>query len=190
MEIQELTMRLFLAIDFPEEIKNSFSDHISGLQKQYLKLRWVNKPSFHITLKYLGETDSALKGRIESTLNKAFQTIPLFNLTTTPTNFFPNNKKARIYYLGLENSKTLNKCYDIIENRLSDLGIGKEKRKFSPHITLARMKNYLLDPEQQKVMLSQEFKEIKIPVTHITLMQSKATFFGVKYIPLHKFSLQ
>jgi RNA 2',3'-cyclic 3'-phosphodiesterase len=183
-------MRLFIAIDFPEEIKQSINNEILSLKKALPDLKWVNKSSFHLTLKYLGETDSSLQRKIESTLKDAFQLVPTFDLTTTTPNFFPNNKKARIYYLGLEYSKTLEKCYNIIEDKLSDLGIEKEQRKFSPHITLARIKNYLFEPEKQKAMLTQVFKEIKIPVMDITLMQSKSTSIGVKYIPLQTFSLQ
>jgi 2'-5' RNA ligase len=183
-------MRLFLAIDFPEETKQSINEETIHLQELFPALKWVNKSSFHVTLKYLGETDSGLQREIESTLKEAFQTIHTFDLATTIPSFFPNNKKARVYYLGLKYSKTLEKCYDIIEDKLSDLGIDKEQRKFSPHITLARIKNYLFDPEEQKVMLSQVFKGIKIRVTHITLMQSKFTSIGVRYIPLQKFHIK
>jgi RNA 2',3'-cyclic 3'-phosphodiesterase len=146
-----LIMRLFLAIDFPEKIKESVNDEILSLSNIFPDLKWVNKSSFHITLKYLGEAESALQRKIESTLNEAFKTIPTFELITMVPNFFPNNKKARVYYLGLEYSKTLENCYDIIEEKLSNLGIEKEERKFSPYITLARIKNYLLNPEGQKV---------------------------------------
>jgi len=183
-------MRLFLAIDFHEKIKESLLNKISILQKEIPSLRWIKKQSLHLTLKFLGETDSTLQKKIESTLNTAFQTTDTFELTTSITGFFPNLKKARVYYLGLDYSDSLRKCYEIIENNLFELGIEKEKRRFSPHITLARVKNISLSLNEQKNLLGHESAKNTISVNQITLMQSDFTTSGVRYTPVQRFSLR
>ncbi len=183
-------MRLFLAIDFPEKIKQSLYNDINILQEKIPDLKWIKKPALHLTLKFLGETEPALQRKIESALNTAFQETDFFTLNSTTSGFFPNPKKARVFYLGLEYSAPLIKCFNIIEGSLSGLGIQNEKRKFNPHITLARIKNTILDIENQEFLQKYKFPEIKIYVEQITLMQSRLSSSGARYTPVQRFSLR
>jgi 2'-5' RNA ligase len=183
-------MRLFLAIDFPKEIKHSLYNEITFLKKKFPDLKWIKKPSLHLTLKFLGETETTLQRKIESTLNTAFQSTDNFDLITTEPGFFPNQKKARVYYLGLQQSETLQKCYHIIEDKLFELGIEKEKRTFNPHITLARIKNISLDSDEQHFLQEYKIPQKQISVPEITLMKSEFTSSGVRYTPVQRFSLR
>ena len=183
-------MRLFLAIDFPEVIKQSLCNEIVILKEKFPDLKWIKKPALHLTLKFLGETEPTLQRKVESALNAAFQITDTFDLRTTITGFFPNPQKARVFYLGLGPSQTLQKCYDIIEDNLSELGIEKEKRKFNPHITIARIKNISLDLDEQLVLQKYKIQEIKISVNEITLMSSHFSPTGVRYTSVQRFSLR
>ncbi|KAA3615625.1 MAG: RNA 2',3'-cyclic phosphodiesterase [Calditrichaeota bacterium] len=183
-------MRLFLAIDFPDAIKQSLNDNILQLSEIYPDLKWIKKPALHITLKFFGETEATLQRKIESALNTAFLTIDSFDIKTSITGFFPNPSKARVYYLGLNFSSPLVKCFDITENNLSRVGIEKEKRKFSPHITLARIKKTALHLDEQQFLLDHTFSNISIPVQEITLMSSQLSSSGARYTPVQRFSLR
>ena len=183
-------MRVFLAIDFPEEIKKKCLNKINICRKSFAEFRWIKKPALHLTLKFIGEVEEALIPEINTRLKDAFVDIEPFDLSTSITGFFPSPKKARVFFLDLYHSADLEKCYKIIEDELETLGIEREQRKFHPHITLARIKKRPPSQEEAADLLKEDIEEMTIPVNEIILMQSELLPSGARYTPVQRFSLR
>lgn len=183
-------MRVFLAIDFPEEIKNLIIRDISSLRKTFPSLKWIKKTSLHLTLKFLGDTEPIKIAQLNHTLENAFKDIEPFILKTKEYALFPNVRKARLFYLGIEKSHTLFQCYKIIEEKLRLSDFEKEPREFHPHITLARIKVTHLSEQENTQLTSHSSLKMEVRVNEITLMQSKLLPDGARYTPVQRFSLR
>lgn len=183
-------MRLFIAIDFPEDIKEILLQKIELFKKSFPEFKWIKKPALHLTIKFIGETEPALAQEIPSRLKDALNKMPSFSLSTSQLGFFPSAQRARVFFLDLVQSEDLNNCFNIIEVQLLSLGIEKEKRHFHPHITLARIKNRIITITESDTLVSQTVPEMTMMVKEIILMQSELFASGARYTPVQRFSLR
>ena len=132
-------MRLFVALDIDEEIRNriqEFTEQVRGLAPH---ARWVAPGSLHITLKFIGEKPEAFVQQSESALKSV--TVARFRVEFSGAGFFPTSKAARVFWIGIEAEPGLVELASKIEDSLATLAIPKEQRAFSPHLTLARSSN-------------------------------------------------
>ena len=128
-------MRLFVAIDLPESVKERLALLCCGLPGA----RWVAPEQMHLTLRFIGEVDGGLFLDIRDALAEIEG--ESFSLHLSDIGFFPPRGKPRVIWVGLQKHEPLLKLRNRLESRLVDLGLEPEGRKFSPHITLARLKN-------------------------------------------------
>jgi 2'-5' RNA ligase len=129
-------MRLFVALDIDQQVRDrirEFMDQVHGLAPD---VRWVSAESLHVTLKFIGEQPDANVSRIENAL-RTFSVKP-FRVSFRGSGFFPTEKSARVFWIGIEADPGLAVLAAQIEQALVPLGIAAEKRAFSPHLTLAR----------------------------------------------------
>jgi len=183
-------MRVFLAIDFPEKIKETLLQKISLFRKSFPDFKWINKSSLHLTIKFIGEVDDSFIPEIHNQLNNAFKNIESFILSTTQLGFFPSAKKARVFFLDLQKSDPLHNCHNIIEQKMNILGIEKDNRHFHPHITLARIKKQSFSKDESDQLLKETIPKLSIKVAEIILMQSELLPSGARYTPVQRFSLR
>jgi len=127
-------MRLFVAIDFPEAIKNGLSGISFGLPGA----RWVPLDQLHLTVRFIGEVDGGIFHDVYSGLEHV--EADEFSLTLKGLGNFPLRKDPRVLWVGVEKSDPLLALRKKVDGVLTGCGIAPEKRKFSPHITLARLK--------------------------------------------------
>ncbi|NLE00198.1 MAG: RNA 2',3'-cyclic phosphodiesterase [Fibrobacter sp.] len=132
--------RLFIAVDIPERIKNDITDTYMALPGA----RWVEDEKIHITLSFIGEVDNPTEQTIKNSLRTI--TVAPFTLSLKGVGYFPPRGQPRIIWVGLSNSQELIRLQGKIERVLTVSGIETEKRKFHPHITIARLDN---TPEQR-----------------------------------------
>jgi 2'-5' RNA ligase len=129
-------MRLFVALDIDEAIRERIGGFVGELRTLVPNLRWVSPESLHITLKFIGEQPESKVGVIESALAKV--SAPSMRISFRGCGFFPAQKSARVFWIGVEAGAELPQLAKQLEETLTPFGIAKEKRAFSPHLTLAR----------------------------------------------------
>ncbi len=127
-------MRLFVAIDLPDSVKERLALLCCGLPGA----RWVAPEQIHLTLRFIGEVDGGLFLDIRDALTEIAG--KSFSLGLSGVGFFPPRGKPRVVWVGLQKNESLLKLRNRMESRLVDVGLEPEGRKFSPHITLARLK--------------------------------------------------
>ncbi len=169
-------MRLFIAIDLPDTVK----DQLGTLQTRISTARWVSRQQMHVTLCFLGETD-----RIDD-IKAALAGVkaPPFALTLSGVGRFPTRRKQppRVLWVGSDPSPALHELHQQVTDAMSRLGFAPEDRPFSPHITLARLKTREPLPEVDVFLSAHDtFQVTRFPVTEFVLFSSELSLQGARY---------
>ena len=127
--------RLFIAVDLPDAIKKNLESMFFGIPGA----RWVALDQLHLTVRFIGDVDGSLFLDIKSAL--AETRISPFNIQLKGVGHFPPRGAPRVIWVGIEKNEPLQLLRKKIAGTLLKIGVKPEKRKFSPHITLARLKN-------------------------------------------------
>ena len=127
--------RLFIAVDLTGTMKKNLETIFFGIPGA----RWVALDQLHLTVRFIGEVDGALFLDIKNTLEEI--SISPFDIQLKGVGHFPPRGTPRVIWVGLEKSESVQLLRKKIDGALLRIGIEPEGRKFSPHITLARLKN-------------------------------------------------
>ena len=134
-------MRLFVAIELDDPIRFSLSSAQAQLNDQCDGVRWVPAHQLHVTVKFLGEVrDPDVSGVADAVARAAGRAAP-FTMTIAGCGCFPKRGPVRIVWAGLhEASGALLRCVEAVETELEPIGFARERRPFSPHITIGRVR--------------------------------------------------
>jgi 2'-5' RNA ligase len=131
-------MRLFVAFDLPNAVRNALTTLAQRLKPECRAARWVRTESMHVTLKFLGETDLQRISEIRAALAPIRSAQPVA-MDFRVLGFFPNEFKPRILWCGVQATPNLAQLAAAVEEALEPLGFARETRAYSPHLTLARL---------------------------------------------------
>ncbi|HZQ94115.1 MAG TPA: RNA 2',3'-cyclic phosphodiesterase [Candidatus Sulfotelmatobacter sp.] len=129
-------MRLFVALDIDDAIRDSIGRFCEPVRRFAPEARWAKPESLHVTLKFIGEQPDAAVERIQHALEGV--AAPVAKISFRGYGFFPGETSARVFWIGLDAGSELAQLAAAVDEKLKPLGIPGEKRKFSPHLTLAR----------------------------------------------------
>ncbi|MFC1741187.1 RNA 2',3'-cyclic phosphodiesterase [Nanoarchaeota archaeon] len=177
-------MRLFIAIEVPEDIKQIL---IAARDKLIFPGKAAKTKEFHLTLKFLGEVDEPKAKQLSKALEK-IEFNP-FTLTLSDIGAFPNRNKARVIWAGLTPHENINSIQQRIDNECETLGFKKDDR-FHPHLTLARIKSIDDKEEFLKCLDSISLTKAEFKVDSFKLIKSTLTPEGPIYDVLNSFSSQ
>jgi 2'-5' RNA ligase len=135
-------MRVFIAVELPNEIRTALADVQRDLRPLTDSARWVTPESIHITLKFIGEVPEKRIDDVHAALTGL--TWKEFTVTVRGVGFFPGNRSPRVFWAGME-APTMQGLAEELDTRMERHGFDKEKRAFRPHITLARARDTRID---------------------------------------------
>ena len=135
-------IRCFIAIKLPQEVHTQIESHVHDLSRYTKMVRWIKPDSLHLTIKFLGEIETDRVEKVKSTLAKVKGVVSPFDLRVIGSGCFPGRKRPRVFWLGFDKEGVLHLSTIQIwlEDQLMSVGFEKEKRKFSPHLTIGRVK--------------------------------------------------
>ena len=134
-------MRLFVALDLPDDVRRALGDLIARLRPECRGARWVRADGMHLTLKFIGETNSDKLDSIRGAL-AAVQSDQPVEMHFRGLGFFPHERRPRVIWCGVEASPNLAGLAGDVDRALTPLGISAETREFIPHLTLARFNSH------------------------------------------------
>lgn len=186
------TIRSFVAIELPDDIKNQIESYIFELHKFASKLKWVRKESLHITLKFLGNQPPQKVDNVIISLLPLGDYCKRFKIAIKNLGSFPNQHRPRVIWLGIEAipRELFFQTHAWIENQLDGIGFEKEQRKFSPHLTLARIKFPLDLSRLWNFVRENPFPAQSFDVNEIVLMRSILKSSGAEYNQIQKYPLR
>jgi RNA 2',3'-cyclic 3'-phosphodiesterase len=194
-------MRLFVALDIADDIRERIVRYTEGVAPFAADARWVKAESLHVTLKFIGEQPELAVERIRQALNNIRANV--VDIHFRGHGFFPTAKSARVFWLGMEAGPQLAALAVAIDDVTATLGIPKEDRAFSPHLTLARGSGGSGSPRWRKSDgLNRTFQRLQeklagLPAPEFGTMtahefflyQSQLSPKGSKYTKLEKYDL-
>ncbi len=133
-------MRAFIAIDLDPGIKDTLRAFVAELEASRADIRWVSAGGMHLTLKFLGRIDDGQALRIKAILAEIARRHAPFALSLERTGAFPDEKRPRVLWVGFAASPELLALQEEIDRALEAEGFEREKRGFTPHLTLGRVK--------------------------------------------------
>lgn len=135
-------IRAFIAIELSSDLKMILQQVGREVARRIpdRTVRWVKPAAMHLTLVFLGDTPTAKLDSIARAVTAAAETIPPITLTATGLGCFPNTRRPRVVWVGIEDrTGNLEKLKRVLDQELEPLGFKAEKRRFSPHLTLGRI---------------------------------------------------
>lgn len=185
-------MRCFISIEIPEYIKTGMSAIQDRLKKSSADISWTRPDGMHLTLKFLGEIEENRITKIETAMNSACAGINPFSLDVSGIGVFPDIRRPRVVWIGLnENGNNLTKMQRDIENQLEETGFPAEKRRFTAHITLGRVRSNRNLSQLLKIMDEEKNAEIgSFSVSNVHLMKSDLRPEGALYTELYLLELK
>jgi 2'-5' RNA ligase len=141
-------MRIFVAIDINESIRARIATFMEGVAGFAPDARWVRPESLHVTLKFIGEKSEADVEAIRKTL--AGVKGESMQIVIRGHGFFPTLRSPRVFWIGVEAGPQLKALAAAVDDATGLLGIPREDRPFSPHLTLARGGGGSGNPRRQR----------------------------------------
>ncbi len=185
-------MRCFVAVELPETIRESLAELSRRVRQSRVRASWVSPENLHITLRFLGEISEKDAVNLVGLLELLCGEFPCFRLSARGVGAFPNMRAPSVLWAGVQPSDgDIARLQEKTEEAAQRLGCKKEKNRFHPHVTFARIK----DPrgaagithflEDERNWCAGEFN-----VCGITLFRSELTPRGPLYTKLHTVSLR
>ena len=141
-------MRIFVGIDLDDAIRGKIARFLEGVSGFAPEAKWVKPDSLHITLKFIGEQKPEQVAAIGQQLRK-IQGEPIA-IGLSGYGFFPTAKAPRVFWIGIQAGPALRELAANIDEATGELGVPREERAFSPHLTLARAGGRSGDPKWRK----------------------------------------
>ena len=160
-------VRLFVAIDLPAAVKHRLGDLCAGLPGA----RWVAPEQLHLTLRFIGEVDNEIFADVAEALATA--SVAPFPLRLSGVGHFPPRGAPKVLWAGVEDGESAARLHRIIEARLRDLGLPPDGRRFSPHVTFARLKATPIGRVRDFLAINGPFATEGFPVSEFHLYSSR-----------------
>ncbi|MBD3382463.1 MAG: RNA 2',3'-cyclic phosphodiesterase [candidate division Zixibacteria bacterium] len=184
-------MRCFIAVKISAEQKDRIASIIDDFRREDVRVKWVKPENLHVTLKFLGEVDEHNLPDMFSALEKSLTSCKEFDFSLKGLGCFPNRRRPRVIWVGIdEGAPELKKLAGDIDRTMQEFGFKPEKRGFSAHLTIGRVK----DPRGIEV-LTNRFDDIKFvsdscTIDEIVFYQSILKPEGPTYVPQKRIKLQ
>jgi 2'-5' RNA ligase len=147
-------MRLFTAIDLPEEMLAPLREFLARL-RPLAKLRWSAVENLHITTKFIGEWPEARIEEMKTVLRGVNS--PPITISVRGVGWFPDVRRPRVFWAGVLGGEPLATLARATERAVAKLGVAVEPRAYSPHLTLARVKEPVPLDDLRSVLGSPDF---------------------------------
>lgn len=189
--------RLFIAIELPEDVLTAL-DMVQARLKQQAPphtVRWVGTNGIHLTLKFLGDVIVSEHEALQHALALAAQGIPNFSLAAGELGCFPNVSRPRVIWVGVHGDlPMLMRLHDRVESQVAPLGYPTEKRAFSPHLTLGRVRQDASRRHVEEIgtLIARSSYAVRHPwpVNAVSLIRSELKPSGAVYTELFRAALQ
>jgi len=194
--MSEQTIRSFIAVELPEAVKKGLQQLQAELTlPQYNFVKCVAPEGIHLTLKFLGNVSSQKISEITGVMEQASRGIRPFQLQLTEVGAFPNMRRPRVVWVGIKGEiDKLIGWQQRLDDGLVPLGFAKEARPFTPHLTLARIRENCSREDNIRFgeMLGKAQVEVdyKFTVSSLNLMRSQLLPGGAVYSSLAEIKLK
>ncbi len=177
-------IRLFVAIPLPADVR----ERLGLLSVGIPGAKWVEPANLHLTLRFIGEVEEPVAAEIATVL-EGVEAAP-FGIELDGMGDFGSGKRLRALWAGVARNEALEHLQARIESALVRLGLEPERRRFTPHVTLARLKGAPAARARRFIAENGAFRAGPFPVAGFTLYSSFLSRNGAIHDPVAEFPLR
>jgi RNA 2',3'-cyclic 3'-phosphodiesterase len=184
-------VRGFIAVELPETVKTFLRDISSELQQCRADVKWVRPENIHVTLKFLGNVRGDLIPAVENLMKSILIGQPAMDMRVSGLGAFPGLSRPRVIWAGLKDaSGRLAPLATELDKALEPLGFEREKRPFSPHLTLGRVRsNSGIRELVEAVRMKMDAAGPNFVAGRVIFFESILKPSGAEYYPLCSFAM-
>ncbi|HWS86913.1 MAG TPA: RNA 2',3'-cyclic phosphodiesterase [Pyrinomonadaceae bacterium] len=186
---EEQSVRLFCAVELPNEIRAAAAAHAARLRRDFPDARasWARPEGLHITLKFVGEVEPARVEDLSRAAGAAVEGSKTFRLSIEESGTFPPRGAARVLWLGVKDSSNqLAQLQRRLEQECEAAGFPREPRAFKPHLTLARLRTPKDAHALSEAHRHTTFGPFDFEVNELLVIRSELGPGGSRYTPLSR----
>lgn len=189
-------VRAFIAVEIPSALKEKIQRETESLRRGLPRplVRWVDVENIHLTLKFLGETPLSKLEILEGFLVEEVARLAPFEIAVRNIGVFASFSRPRVIWAGVADNGQLASLQRCVETAASRMGSAAEKRRFSAHLTLARVQEGISEVGREKIRKGIESNQTpdfgKIQVKSVHLFESKLKPTGAEYRSLFEVRLE
>lgn len=178
-------LRLFIAVNLPEGVKSALGSVIGELRKLPSDAKWVESKNLHLTVQFLGNVAEDRVPDVVAALKRSADGIVPFRLDFAGVGAFPSKYRPRVLWVGVSGETgALSHLHSRVQQEMGGLGFKPEKRRFSPHLTLARVRSPMgfpavMEKAEELARVNGIFGTAKI--SSVELMLSELSPKGPRY---------
>jgi RNA 2',3'-cyclic 3'-phosphodiesterase len=186
------SVRTFISIHIPDTVRGDIGAMVDRLRPTAgADVKWVRPESLHLTLKFLGDLEEGRIAAVGTTVETAVSARPAFNVALGGTGAFPNPRRPSVLWIGVPlGAEPMAALAGEIESALAGLGFEREKRPFSAHLTIGRVRPAGNAGRTVERMEESGFKSDPFTVGAVHLMKSELQRSGAEYTVLRTIKLQ
>lgn len=176
-------MRLFVALNFAEELRAELHRATAALREAGMPVRWVDVALYHVTLKFIGEVPDGRRDAMAEAVLRTAEPYRPFEVTLGGVGAFPSLRRPRVIWVGVETTPELRSIKHDLEEVFASLGVERESRAFHPHVTVGRVRDEATAGDLRPLEeLAEEIEfEARARVDSIDLMRSRLRPSGPEY---------
>lgn len=187
-------IRTFIAVELSEAAKAEAGRVIARVEEMGIHgVRAVRPHGIHLTIRFLGDVDLDTVPPITSAIRGVASRSHPFELTIGDIGAFPNMRSARVLWVGAEGDiASLSELRESVESELAEIGFGRDRRRFNPHITLVRLRDRVASGDRRRVVEAAStvgYTRVRFPVDSITLFRTTLHPEGSIHTPLSRVRL-
>jgi RNA 2',3'-cyclic 3'-phosphodiesterase len=182
---RSLSIRTFICIEVPESIKERIGTLQQTVGGHDAKISWVKPSNIHLTLKFLGDVTPTQIPSVSSAVERAARLSRTFEIEVGGAGCFPSPKRPRVFWVGLTAVPDgLARLHALIEQELAGEGFPRDARKFSPHLTIGRVRSPKNAARVAEDLIAIGFESEKFHTTEVIVMRSDLNPSGSIYTPV------
>jgi 2'-5' RNA ligase len=184
-------VRLFVAANFPSEVRERLWRAAEPLRARDFPVRWVEPSGLHVTLKFLGEVEPSRERELIDAVESSITGARRFSMGLAGFGAFPRPDRPRVIWAGCEAAPPLELLQDRLERAMAALGFPVEGRPFRPHVTLGRVRQGARPRalEGVEALLETLAFQDAVEVQSLDLMRSELRRDGARYSLVHAATL-
>ena len=178
------TIRTFICIELPDTIKERIDTLTGSLREINAQVSWVRATNVHLTIRFLGEVSPPRLERVHGIVQRAAASVTPFEIEVGGTGCFPSTRNPRVLWVGLtETPPAMIGLYEAIETGLAGAHFDRETKRFSPHLTIGRVRS-----PRNGQLVAERLVELGFPTERFTardviVMRSDLSPSGSVYTP-------
>jgi 2'-5' RNA ligase len=180
--VREETVRTFICIEIPETIKGRIDSLQHELRRLGAQVSWTRPSNIHLTIKFLGDVAATRIEDVKRAVERAAAGRPAFEIEVGGTGCFPAPRNPRVLWVGLTAIPgPLRDLHSALESELAREGFPKEAKKFSPHLTIGRVRNPQNAGRLAEELIRKGFEPESFHAVEIIVMRSDLNPSGSIY---------